>query len=66
MKTTYLLFAAAALGLAACNDPTPPGYDSVPGDSAGSAGPLYCETVPSNPDDKEEWNPLCAAGGGRR
>ena len=32
---------------------------------AGSAGPDYCETVPSNPDDMEQWNQLCAPGGNR-
>jgi hypothetical protein len=35
---------------------------AAPGDSAGSAGPGYCETVPSDPDDMEQWNQLCAPG----
>ncbi len=62
MKTIYAPLAAAGalLLLAACNDPTPPGYNDVPGDSAGSAGPAYCESVPSNPDEIEQWNQLCS------
>ena len=60
MKTICAPLAVSALLLAACTDPTPPGYDAVPGDSAGSAGPEYCETVPSDPDAMEQWNQLCS------
>jgi hypothetical protein len=62
MKLIYTPLAASAglLLLAACNNPTPPGYDAVPGDSAGSAGPGYCESVPADPDEIEQWNQLCS------
>jgi hypothetical protein len=51
---------ALALALAACQNATPTAEDIAdPGDSAGSAGPAYCETVPSNPDDMAQWNELC-------
>ena len=65
MKASLGLFNAGALAfaLAACNTlaPTTEAVD-VPGDSAGSAGPGYCETVPSDPDDLTQWNELCAPG----
>jgi hypothetical protein len=55
MKSLGLL-AALALLLAACDTGTAP----VPsGGSAGSMGESYCETVPTNPDDLEQWNQLC-------
>lgn len=59
MKATFELLALGALSLAACAETTPSG--TVP-ESAGSAGPAYCETVPSNPDDMEQWNKLCSPG----
>ena len=65
MKASYGLLSAGALFLAlsACNSATPTTQDmAAPGDSAGSAGPGYCETVPSNPDDMEQWNQLCSPG----
>lgn len=66
MKASCRLLPAGAflLALAACNGaPTPTAEDAAaPGDSAGSAGPGYCETVPANPDDMEQWNKLCSAG----
>jgi hypothetical protein len=68
MKARFGLLAAGgiALALSACNTTSPTAQDvAAPGDSAGSAGPEYCETVPSNPDDMEQWNQLCAPGGNR-
>jgi hypothetical protein len=56
------LFATALL-LAACAD-TGTGTAPVPsGGSAGAQGEAYCETVPSNPDDREQWEQLCNESG---
>ena len=56
MKPLALL-AAVSLLIAACADT---GTAPVPsGGSAGSMGESYCETVPTNPDDMEQWNQLC-------
>ncbi|HET9067237.1 MAG TPA: hypothetical protein VFN28_01240 [Amaricoccus sp.] len=66
MKASHGLLSAGALllALAACQSAAPTAEDAAaPGDSAGSAGPAYCETVPSNPDDMEQWNKLCSPGG---
>ena len=68
MKASYGLLPAGALllALSACQTTAPTAQDAAaPGNSAGSAGPAYCETVPSNPDDMEQWNELCAPGGNR-
>ena len=68
MKASHGLLSAGALllALAACQTTAPTAQDVAdPGDSAGSAGPAYCETVPSNPDDMEQWNQLCSPGGNR-
>ena len=65
MKATYLLLAAGALALSACNATETVPEATVPGDSAGSAGPAYCEAPPSNPDDMEQWQQLCQPGGRR-
>ena len=66
MKASHGLLSAGALllALAACQTTAPTAEDAAdPGNSAGSAGPAYCETVPSNPDDMEQWNQLCSPGG---
>jgi hypothetical protein len=59
MKTTCgLLAAASVLALTACNT----GYDTPAtptGGSAGEQGPGYCDTVPTVPEDLEQWNQLC-------
>jgi hypothetical protein len=65
MKAGFRLLSAGALllALSACNSTAPTAEDVAdPGDSAGSAGPGYCETVPSNPDDMAQWNELCSPG----
>jgi hypothetical protein len=65
MKIAYGLLAASALALLACQNTT--GTAPVPtGGSAGAMGEGYCETVPTNPDELEQWNELCAEAGGRR
>ena len=66
MKASYglLIPGALLLALSACQTTAPTAQDvAAPGDSAGSAGPGYCETVPSDPDDMEQWNQLCSPGG---
>jgi hypothetical protein len=60
MKTTCGLLAASALVLAACGTTT--NTEATLPESAGSAGPGYCETVPTDPDDLQRWNELCAPG----
>lgn len=56
--------AALLLALGACTGPgaEPP---APSGGSAGAEGPAYCETVPTNPDDMEDWNQLCSPDGRR-
>ena len=51
------LLVAGALALAACADTgtTTP----LEPESAGAAGPGYCDTPPANPDALENWNQLC-------
>ena len=52
MKASYGLLPAGALllALSACQTTAPTAQAAaVPGDSAGSAGPGYCETVPPEP-----------------
>jgi hypothetical protein len=67
MKASYglLIPGALLLALSACDTTVPVDTATVPGDSAGSAGPSYCETVPTNPDDMEQWNELCSPDGRR-
>ena len=61
MKIGYGLLAASALALLACQNTT--GTVPAPtGGSAGAQGEAYCETVPTNPDDLEQWNELCEPG----
>jgi hypothetical protein len=63
MKASHGLLTTGALllALSACQTTAPTAQDvAAPGDSAGSAGPAYCETVPSDPDDMEQWNELCS------
>jgi hypothetical protein len=64
MKTTSRLFAASVLALAACQD-TPGASAPAEPESAGSAGPGFCETVPSDPSEMERWNELCFPDGDR-
>ena len=65
MKIGCGLLAASALALLACQNTT--GTETTPtGGSAGAMGEAYCETVPTNPDDLEQWNELCQNQGGRR
>jgi hypothetical protein len=62
MKVSLKLLTAGALALAlaACQNATPTAEDIAdPGDSAGSAGPAYCETVPSKPPEMAHWTELC-------
>lgn len=62
MKATFCLIAAFAL-LAACAD-TPSGTSNMipSGGAAGHMGRDYCQTVPSNPNDRSQWNALCFPG----
>jgi hypothetical protein len=65
MKIGYGLLAASALALLACQNTT--GTEATPtGGSAGAMGEAYCESVPTNPDELEQWNELCQNQGGRR
>jgi len=62
MRLHYLLLAAGAVALLACQNTT--GTAPVPsGGSAGAMGESYCETPPSNPDDMANWEKLCDENG---
>ena len=62
MRLHYLLLAAGAVALLACQNTT--GTAPVPsGGSAGAMGESYCESPPSNPDDMANWNKLCDENG---
>jgi hypothetical protein len=62
MKTTWGLIAASALLLSACADQSATAPAPSGGGSAGAEGEAYCEAPPSNPDDLDNWNQLCAPG----
>jgi hypothetical protein len=57
MNVTWGLLLAGALALAACADT---GTATAPApESAGAAGPGYCDSPPADPDALENWNQLC-------
>ncbi len=69
MKSLALL-AAGTLLLAACNTAgTTGGMDpdmEVTGGAASERGEGYCETVPSDPTEIENWNNECMPDNNRR
>lgn len=59
MKAAFHVIAACAL-LAACANAPSGSSNMVPsGGAAGHMGRDYCQTVPSNPNDRLQWNALC-------
>jgi hypothetical protein len=55
---------AFVLLLAACGGTPPPTVVVAPGaDSAGAQGEAYCQTVPSDPVERQQWDELCQEQG---
>ncbi|HMR52731.1 hypothetical protein [Amaricoccus sp.] len=65
MKSLVLL-AAGTLLLAACNAGTPDPYMETSGGSAGEHGEGYCDSVPADPTEIENWNTECMPDSNRR
>jgi hypothetical protein len=66
MKASSGLLAGALLAaLSACDGTAPTTGGVAEPDSAASAGPSYCETVPSDPDEMNRWNELCSPADSR-
>lgn len=64
-KPTILLACAGALLLGACANVTPVTSENrqtpTSGGSAGQMGPGYCQSLPANVSDRQQWNNLCFA-----
>ena len=64
-KPIILLACAGALLLGACANVTPVTNETrqVPtmGGSAGQMGPGYCQTLPADVSERQQWNQLCFA-----
>jgi hypothetical protein len=59
MRLTAILGACAVL-LSACTGASAGDPGFIPtGGAAGRMGPGYCYTVPSNPNDRQQWDRLC-------
>ena len=56
----HLMLAAAAAALAACTA-APSGAPGAAksGGASGRMGPGYCQSVPSDPGERNRWNKLC-------
>lgn len=52
---------ALLLVLASCSAATTSPQATQP-ESAGSAGPAYCESPPADPSGLEQWNKICFPG----
>jgi hypothetical protein len=65
MKSLALL-AAGTLLLAACNTTAPDADMETSGGSVGERGDAYCESVPNDPTEIENWNTQCMPDSGRR
>jgi len=69
MKSLSLL-AAGILLLAACNTTAPMGAPDpdmeASGGSVGERGDAYCESVPNDPTEIEDWNNQCMPDNNRR
>lgn len=59
MRLAAILGACAVL-LSACAGASTGNADLIPsGGAAGRMGPGYCYSVPSNPNDRLQWDRLC-------